>query len=305
MTMSTRALALFLGSLLIATWALQVMGLAFVGDPDAPAMTPYLIAAMFMPTIWSVGYLTLFNRKAWKLVRFWPGNPVYLILAAQIPAAIVFVVLALIVKQGWGATSYFSFTNEGATVLRGPWTLGDGAQNWALFAANIATTALLFALINGAAAIGEEFGWRGVLQHHMIERFGFLKGVALLGFVWAIWHAPMNFAGYNFPEAPILGALVLFPIELIAVSFIMAWLTLRARSFWPAVLLHGSVNGIAEGVMSSIKLGAGLALLTAEFLQIGATVAVAALCLALALKTRRVEGPKTAKSNVLQASMRS
>lgn len=296
MAMSTRALALFLVSLLVATWILQVSGLILVGDVESPAMTPFLIGAMFIPTIWSVGYLTLFNRKAWKLVRFWPGNPVYLVSAALIPAAIAFAVLAIVGSQEWGSSSFFSFSPAGVDVLRGPWQLGNGPQSWGLFAANVAATALLFSLINGVVAVGEEFGWRGVLQHHMIERLGFGRGVVLLGFVWAIWHAPMNLAGYNFPQAPVLGALVLFPIELIAVSVIMAWLTLRARSFWPAVLMHGSGNGIEEGVMSSLTLGAGIPPLAAELTQLGVTVALAVLCLVLTPKQLHAH-PAAAKSN--------
>lgn len=287
MIMSVRALALFLGSLLVATWALQITGLRLIGDTDSPAMTPYLIGAMFMPTLWSIAYLTLFNRKAWKLVRFWPRNPIYLVLAALIPAAIAFIVLAIVHAEGWGASSFFSFTSDGANVLRGPWTLGDGVQGWGMFAANVAVTAVLFSLINGVVAVGEEFGWRGVLQHHVIERFGFMRGAALLGFIWAIWHAPMNLAGYNHPDAPILGTFVLFPVQLIAVSFIMAWVTIRANSFWPAVLMHGSGNGIEAGVMSSLNLDASLSPLTADLLNIGVTIAIALLCLLFTPRQRQ------------------
>src|SRR5690606_31876188 len=277
MIMSMRALALFVGSLLIATWALQVTGLTLVGDIESPDMIPYFIGAMFMPTLWSVVFLTLFNRKAWKLVRFWPGNPIYLVLGALLPAAIAFGVLAISMQQGWGGSSFFSFNADGADVLRGPWVLGDGAQDWWRFAANVAVTAIMFAGLNSVVAIGEEFGWRGVLQHHLIERFGFLGGVALLGFVWAIWHAPMNLAGYNHADAPILGTFVLFPLQLIAVSFIMAWLTIRANSFWPAVLMHGSGNGIEEGVMSSLQL-VGVPDVAADYVNLGITVAIALAC---------------------------
>lgn len=293
MIMSVRTLALFLGSLLIATWGLQITGLTLVGDLESPAMVPYFIGAMFMPTLWSVVYLTAFNRKAWKLVRFWPGNPVYLVLGALLPAAIAFAVLAISLQQGWGGSSFFGFTAEGANVLRGPWTLGLGEQGWAMFAANVALTALVFAASNGVVALGEEFGWRGVLQHHLIERFGFLGGVALLGFVWAIWHAPMNLAGYNHAENPVLGTLVLFPLQLIAVSFIMAWLTIRARSFWPAVLMHGSGNGIEEGVMSSLQL-IGVPDLAADYVNLGLTIAVALVCIAFSPQRKGEPQPEAA-----------
>lgn len=281
MIMSTRTLARFLGSLVVATWLVQIAALIVVGDVESEAMTPWFLGSMFMPMIWSVAYLTLFNRKAWRLVRLWPGNPLYLLLAGLLPAALAFSVLAILESNGWGSSSFFSFAGGEAAVVKGPWVLGLGEQSWDKFAVNVAFTALMFAGINSVVAVGEEFGWRAHLQQHMIERFGFIRGVALLGFVWAMWHAPMNLAGYNHPEAPVLGTFVLFPLQLIAISFVMAWLTLRARSFWPAVLLHGSGNGIEAGVMSSLKLTAGVSPLTADLLSLGVTLLLALVCIVM------------------------
>lgn len=251
-------------------------------------MMPWLISLMFVPSLWSIGYLTIFNRKAWKFVRFWPGNPLYLLLAAFIPACIAFATLAIVVKLNWGSSSFFHFAPFGAAVLHGPWVMGNGDQGWAFFAVNVAATAILFACLNGLTAVGEEFGWRGVLHTHFIARFGFLRGVTLLGFIWAIWHVPMNLAGYNYADAPMLGTFVLFPLKLIAVSFIMAWLTLRVRSFWPAMLMHGSGNGIEEAVVSSLTLKSGIWPLTGYVLQIGVTIALALICILLTPKAQSV-----------------
>lgn len=291
MLMSVRTLTVFMVSLLGLTWAIQIAGLVLVGDPASPAMIPYLIASMFMPAVWSLAYLLFFNRKAWRFVRFWPGNPLWLILGALIPALIAFAVLAICEIAGWGSSSYFTFSGAGADILKGPWKLGTGEQDWGRFALNMVATALFFALINSTAAIGEEFGWRGHLQHHMIARLGPVGGVTLLGVIWAFWHLPMNLAGYNFSDAPLLGAFVLFPVELIAISFIMAWLTLRARSFWPAVLMHGSGNGIEEGIVSSIGLHAGIPALLADCLQVGVTAGLGLLCAAAMM--RRLDAGRT------------
>lgn len=299
MIMSKRALALFFGSLLIVSWILQIVALNIVGDVHADGMRPWMLVFMFQPTLWSLVYLAFFNRGAFKFIRFWPGNPLWLVAAALIPALIGFAVVGVSLFANWGASSYFNFTADGATVLRGPWVMGLGAQGWAFLVANIAATAIVFAGFNGLVAVGEEFGWRGVLQHHVIERFGFLRGVALLGFVWAIWHAPVNFAGYNYPQAPILGTVVYFTIELIAVSFIMAWITLKAKSFWPAVLMHGSGNGIQEGVVSSIKLHTGVWPMWADTAQLLVTVAIALVCLALSFPGRT---KKTAESAAVASS---
>jgi membrane protease YdiL (CAAX protease family) len=278
MIMSLRTLLFFLVSLLLASWGVQCVALSVVGDVRSDAMTPWLIGLMFLPSLWSIAYLAIFNRAAWKFVRFRPGRPLYLLLAALLPAGIAFLTLLICLHQGWGSSSYFGEADAGANILRGPWLLGSGPQGWPVFALNVVVTAIMFACLNGLAAVGEEFGWRGVLQHHLIERMGFWRGVAVLGSVWGIWHVPVNLAGYNYSDAPVWGALVAFPAELIAVSFIMAWLTIRAQSFWPAVLMHGSGNGIEEGVVSSIQLATGVAPLTAEYVQLAITICLAIAC---------------------------
>lgn len=281
MIMSSKTIARFLGSLVIVSWLFQLAALHFAGGLASEAITPWLVATMFIPSLWSIIYLTIFNRGGWKSVQFRPGNPLFLLAAALIPAIIACGVIALMIANGWATSVYFDFGTEGVKILDGPWVLGNNRQGWAYWAANIAATAIYFAIINSVFAVGEEFGWRGVMQTHLIERLGFYKGVTLLGFVWAIWHLPMNLAGYNHPDTPVLGALVLFPIEHIALSFIMGCLTLWARSFWPAVLFHGSINGIAQGLMTSLATVDGVSSTMAECFQIGLAVAVALICLAV------------------------
>ncbi len=103
-------------------------------------------------------------------------------------------------------------------------------------------------------AVGEEFAWRGFLQGHVIDRLGQTVGLTCLGLFWSFWHLPSLLSGYNYPDHPVLGALVLFPVTLVAMAFFYGWLTLRARSFWPAALAHGAANSIQIGVISNLKL---------------------------------------------------
>lgn len=286
MTMSKRHLYVFLSTLLAATWVLQIGTLAIGIDPSSPEAAPYLIAAMFMPAVWSLAYLLLFNRKAWRFVRFWPGNPLWLVLAALIPTAIAMIVTGLMVGSGLAQSSFFGFSGEQPEVLRGPWEFGLGQQSWLHFAFNIAVTGCVFAAINSTVAVGEEFGWRGVVQHHLIARYGTVAGIVILGLAWGFWHLPMNLAGYNHGEAPLLGALVLFPITLVANSFVMGWLTLRARSFWPAVVYHGSVNGLFAGVTSDLTPVEGVSQLTGEWVMLAVQCLAGLIALWLLIRDR-------------------
>jgi len=250
--MSDRTLLVFLASLVLFTWIVQVVAILLVrGDLNSPEAMPFLVATMFVPTVWSLAWLR-FDRRRWSTVDWKAGRLAWLPMGALIPAGMVFLAFALVATSGWATSTYFTFEGWKVVVNRGPWLLGTGSQGWIVFVANVAATAIAFAALNGVAAVGEEFGWRGVLQRQLIERFGVARGIALLGVVWAYWHLPVNLAGYNFPDYPVLGALVLFPLQLVAASFVLAWLTIRARSFWPAVLFHGSVNGVYEGLLRSL-----------------------------------------------------
>jgi membrane protease YdiL (CAAX protease family) len=281
MAMSMRTIALFMSSLLAVTWLFQAVAVRVTGGPGSQAIVPWMVVTMFVPTIWTVVYILAFNRKALKQIRFIPRRPLILLLSALLPSAIALGVVAIMVWQGWGETSFFVFHPDGAEVRDGPWRLGMGMQNWAYLAANIGLTAAYFACLNSVIVFGEEFGWRGLLQDQLIGHLGFFRGVTLLGFVWGIWHLPFNLAGYNCPHDPVLGALVLFPIELIAMSFIMACLTRAGRSFWPAVLLHGSVNGAAQGLVESLSVTGDISPTAPKLVQIALIVVVAILCVLL------------------------
>lgn len=302
--MTTRAIACFMGSLLLFTWLIQVVALQVTGGPGDEGIVIWMAATMFVPAIWTVGYILLFNRDARKLIRFRPRRPLILILSGLLPAAIACGVVGLMVGSGSAETAFFRFGSSGAEVRDGPWLLGMGMQTWAFLAANIGLTALYFACLNSLFAFGEELGWRGLLQDQLIGQLGFFRGVALLGFVWGIWHLPFNLAGYNFPHAPLVGALVLFPIELIAMSFIMACLTRAGRSLWPAVLLHGSVNGAAQGLVESLTTVDGIAPTTPKLVQIALIVIVAVVCVVLTpprLRRREIESPTQPSSETGQA----
>jgi membrane protease YdiL (CAAX protease family) len=135
--------------------------------------------------------------------------------------------------------------------------LGIGEQGFAFFALNAFVSTLLASLLVMIGAVGEEAGWRGVLQPELERRFGAFKGTVLVGLVWGYWHLPANLAGYNDGEHPLLGSLVLFPLATVGMSFAFAWLTRRSGSVWPAALAHGVNNVASSGLF--VKPGGWLA----------------------------------------------
>lgn len=130
--------------------------------------------------------------------------------------------------------------------------------------------------INAIAALGEELGWRGLLLSELAP-LGFWKLSVFTGAVWGLWHAPVILQGHNFPDAPILGILVMTGAT-IAMAPIYTYLTVRAQSVLAATVMHGSFNGL--GLLSVIYLTGAGALLTAPvgIAGIGAALLGTAAC---------------------------
>jgi membrane protease YdiL (CAAX protease family) len=202
-----------------------------------------------------------------------------------IPIIIAFTVLIIIQQFNFGKSAWFSLTDTGVQVNGGPFFLGKGNQSWLVFVLNIFVTGGAFALLNAFFAAGEEFAWRGLLQPLLTDKFGWVKGVSILGFIWAIWHLPVLLNGYNYPEHPVIGAFVFFPIRLIAISYFYAWLTLKSRSFIPAAIAHGAGNGIQEGIVSNITMHTGQ--IYEHVITILVTVVVGLIFLAFTYKSKK------------------
>lgn len=128
--------------------------------------------------------------------------------------------------------------------------LGTGPQSFPALAANLALTlvvsAVLVAIVGG---IGEEVGWRGVLQPVLERRQGRVRGTVVVGLLWAAWHLPANLAGYNDAQHPVWSALVFFPLAVVAMSFSFAWLRARSASVWPVALAHGANNTLGDAFL--------------------------------------------------------
>ena len=107
----------------------------------------------------------------------------------------------------------------------------------ALLAINVVVLGPFLGLL---VAFGEEYGWRGYLQPALYG-LGKVKGVALLGVIWGIWHWPVIWMGYNFPGNPILGSLLMV-LYCVGLGFFLGYAVLKAKGVWIAAFLHALAN---------------------------------------------------------------
>lgn len=95
-------------------------------------------------------------------------------------------------------------------------------------------------------------GWRAYVQEKLIRKYGLNGGLILLGVVWGYWHLPIGLMGWNFPEHPLLGALILTPLSTIFLGIFLGWLYLRSKSIWMPALAHAAVNLTATLLFSEL-----------------------------------------------------
>ena len=136
-----------------------------------------------------------------------------------------------------------------ASLLFIPAVLGLSVLIRGLFGADLSQLDILgqlaFALpIALLAGVMEEFGWRGFMLPRLLKSGSALRAALIVGVVWALWHAPINYMGlskYGWDAVPILSVLFLLPI---VQTIPMVWIHNSAKSsMLLMVLMHVSITG--------------------------------------------------------------
>ncbi|MGI3184758.1 CPBP family intramembrane glutamic endopeptidase [Nioella aestuarii] len=91
--------------------------------------------------------------------------------------------------------------------------------------------------------LGEELGWRGVLQPELADQVGWVAGSLVVGAIWFAWHLPLWLVDSPQSEIPI----PLFGAHVMAYAVILGAMTHLSPSLAPAILFHLWVN-VAAGL---------------------------------------------------------
>jgi len=117
----------------------------------------------------------------------------------------------------------------------------------------LASTAFAGLTINTLFALGEEIGWRGLLQDELCSLIGFKVTPLVIGILWALWHAPLIIMyGYNYPHHRDAVGVVMFIIICSIWSCILSILKVRSESMIPPAVTHGTLNAIGGLMLYTI-----------------------------------------------------
>lgn len=96
--------------------------------------------------------------------------------------------------------------------------------------------------VNGLFALGEEYGWRGLMWDEL-KHWGIVRANIAIGVVWGLWHSPVILQGYNYGASPWgVPAMVVFCVGM---SFVLSAIRERTGSVLPVAAAHGIFNAIA------------------------------------------------------------
>jgi membrane protease YdiL (CAAX protease family) len=244
----------------------------------APARTWKKIACFYILTILFSGIFGGFIMFAGKMNV---GDLLFVTGAMWSPALAVFVTKKIFGESirdlawQWGENryawiGYFVPLLYALPVYVVVWLTGLGPFNWDTvqkIAGNygwqnlpLGLTLILFVLLTATVgliaklgrALGEEIGWRGFLVPELAKVLPFPMVGLVSGLMWAAYHYPvLLFADYN-NGVPKPYALICFTLMVIFGSIVMAWLVLRARSLWPAAILHASHNLFIQSIFTPL-----------------------------------------------------
>jgi membrane protease YdiL (CAAX protease family) len=240
--------------------------------------SPLFPFVMFFPALVAIVFRVR-SKEGFRQIGWGLRKVGYLLPALTVPLLVTWSVIALLGTPGWGALNgkYFIFHDGLVDIPTVPLVLGNHTQSIAFFVLNLTLSLGVVSLPGCIFTLGEELGWRGHLQEKVLREFGVARGLVFLGTVWGYWHAPLILMGYNFPNMPVIGALLLMPFSTVFMGIFLGWLYLRSWSIWVPTFAHATMNA-ATGILFG-----GVTMVQDEVYRqlafIGAYGLVAVLCL--------------------------
>jgi CAAX protease family protein len=244
--------------------------------PDAKLSSRIVCFSLTSLVCWAV---LIGHAKLWDEVRLSLGAILLLLLPATVPAWIVSTAFSrdrgirgmmrsLLTPRpiGWHAFALLLFpallfvsavaTRVWSGTIHPPNVAGAGSSY-----APLVIVEFGYAFFVGGG-VSEEPGWRGFLLPRLQARFSPLVASLLVWFPWALWHAPLDLAGYagsTFADYLRARVLVLLPL-----CIIITWVYNRCGgTILSAALFHSAFNvapdflpstGLAVWVLSAVAL---------------------------------------------------
>lgn len=234
---SWKKILTFLGLTFLLTSLFDVPAV-LLNPTGEKALMLFITAACWCPAIAAFLTKRIFGESIKELGWKWEkATNKYILWAFLLPIAINLITFTIYWASGWSRFFNTEFVKETGTSF-GLQSLPSG---WIIFIYVIFVGT--FGLVGTASrALGEEIGWRGFLVPELYKKYGYIKTSIISGIIWASWHYTVMIWGYFKSGEPVWFVLTDYTINVVAFCFIYTWLTIKSKSLFPAVILHGTMN---------------------------------------------------------------
>ena len=251
--MMTKKSVYFIGLAYVLCWTIAFSYFSGGGSVQDPYFSLVALACMFTPALAALlvqkvfyhapleelGLSFTFNRwfvGAWLLPVGLVGFAIGA--SALVPGASLSFGMEAVSSQLEGVVSA-----EQAAELRSEMEGMGPALPFVLIGGSILAALVAGPTINAVPALGEELGWRGLLQKELAP-LGFWRASGFVGVVWGIWHLPLIIHGYNYPDHPVAGVFMM-TLMTVLLAPIFAYVQQKAESVLAPAILHGVYNALA------------------------------------------------------------
>jgi len=205
----------------------------------------YAWGIMWCPALAAIAVLKLNGRKLSELGWGW-GKPKYQAMAWLIPLLYASISYVIVWAGGLGGVPNPEFVQR---------TTSEMALNLSpslSMVIYVLLTGSLGLVIQVSATLGEEIGWRGFMVPELAKTTSFTLTALISGAVWAVGHYPsLLFSDYN-GGTPGWFGIPCFTVGIVAMSFVLAWLSLRSGSLWTATIMHASHNLYIQDIFTPL-----------------------------------------------------
>ncbi len=219
-------------------------GIRFDDSSVQSTPTLWLLAVMWIP-----GLAALFVTKVVEGVSFRGlTNALLLRMGSVGPYFLTFFIAPMAFAAMYSLSWALGLTNPDLTMTSLTDALGyeESLTQETVFQVMLPLSIFLGPLINFVFGLGEEIGWRGFLLPRLMP-LGKFKAYLILGILWGLWHAPLIYAGFNYPGHPITGIFMMCALSF-AFGLFINEMTLHYRSSLLAAFIHGAVNAQGYGI---------------------------------------------------------
>lgn len=246
-----KRIAIFLGFTFTLSWTIAFILMAN-GGLENPYWVIALAGIMLIPAL-SVVATRLITKEGFKDFGLKPnfkGNILIYIIAWFGPALLILLgaLLYFLIFPSHFDLTMSQTASQLASVYEAQGMTLTKDSLFALFITQFIMGLFLSPLLNIITTSGEEIGWRGYLLPQLMNHYDPRLSVLISGAIWGLWHAPIIAMGYNygigysfFPWGGIFAMILLS----IFIGTFFSYLSIRTKSFLPAAIAHGSLNGFA------------------------------------------------------------